>query len=80
MPSLQSLGMTTNGLALHRKLPNLVAAGLTNINLSLDTLDEFKFEFMTRRRGATYPPLLSHIHAHYFKQDTLPFYNHYTKL
>ena len=52
MPSITSLGMTTNGLALHRKLPNLVKAGLTNINLSLDTMDEFKFELMTRRRGA----------------------------
>lgn len=43
--------MTTNGIALHRKLPALVKAGLCNINLSLDTLDEFKFELMTRRKG-----------------------------
>lgn len=43
--------MTSNGIALHRKLPALVQAGLNNINLSLDTLDEFKFELMTRRRG-----------------------------
>lgn len=43
--------MTTNGIALHRKLPALIQAGLNNINLSLDTLDEHKFELMTRRRG-----------------------------
>jgi len=48
---LKSIGMTTNGLALHRRLPNLVENGLTHLNLSLDTLDPFKFEIMTRRRG-----------------------------
>ncbi|KZO96415.1 molybdenum cofactor biosynthesis prote [Calocera viscosa TUFC12733] len=48
---LQSIGMTSNGLALHRKLPDLVDNGLTHLNLSLDTLDEFKFELITRRRG-----------------------------
>lgn len=48
---LQSLGMTSNGIALPRKLPALVKAGLTHLNISLDTLDPFKFELMTRRRG-----------------------------
>lgn len=48
---LQSLGMTSNGIALPRKLPALVKAGLTHLNVSLDTLDPFKFELMTRRRG-----------------------------
>ncbi|GAA5837100.1 hypothetical protein JCM11251_005254 [Rhodosporidiobolus azoricus] len=48
---LTSLGMTSNGIALKRKLPSLVTAGLTHLNLSLDTLDEFKYELMTRRRG-----------------------------
>lgn len=43
--------MTSNGLALSRKLPTLVKAGLTHLNISLDTLDPFKFELMTRRRG-----------------------------
>jgi len=43
--------MTTNGIALHRRLPALVENGLTHLNLSLDTLDPFKFEIMTRRRG-----------------------------
>lgn len=48
---LTSLGMTSNGIALKRKLPALVAAGLTHLNLSLDTLDPLKYDLMTRRRG-----------------------------
>ncbi|KAK4050943.1 hypothetical protein OIO90_004919 [Microbotryomycetes sp. JL221] len=48
---LASLGMTSNGIALKRKLPALVEAGLTHLNISLDTLDPFKYELMTRRRG-----------------------------
>ncbi|KAJ7631245.1 hypothetical protein FB45DRAFT_917949 [Roridomyces roridus] len=43
--------MTSNGIALHRRLPELVQNGLSHLNLSLDTLDEFRFELMTRRRG-----------------------------
>jgi cyclic pyranopterin phosphate synthase len=43
--------MTTNGIALHRRLPIFVDSGLTHLNLSLDTLDPFKFELITRRRG-----------------------------
>ncbi|TFK77442.1 molybdenum cofactor biosynthesis prote [Pluteus cervinus] len=48
---LKSIAMTSNGLALHRRLPELVENGLTHLNLSLDTLDPFKFEMITRRRG-----------------------------
>ncbi|KAN0066383.1 hypothetical protein ACQY0O_000477 [Thecaphora frezii] len=48
---LQQIGITSNGISLARKLDGLVASGLTHLNLSLDTLDPFKFEFMTRRRG-----------------------------
>ncbi|KAH7910440.1 hypothetical protein BJ138DRAFT_1136021 [Hygrophoropsis aurantiaca] len=48
---LTSIGMTSNGLALHRRLPQYVENGLTHLNLSLDTLDPFKFEIMTRRPG-----------------------------
>jgi len=43
--------MTSNGIALKRKLPALVSAGLSSLNLSLDTLDPFKYELVTRRRG-----------------------------
>ena len=48
---IQSLGMTSNGISLKRKLPALVAAGLSHLNISLDTLDPMKYELMTRRRG-----------------------------
>ncbi|KAL4070707.1 molybdenum cofactor biosynthesis prote [Scleroderma citrinum] len=48
---LEAIGMTSNGLALHRQLPDLVDKGLTHLNLSLDTLDPFKFEIMARRMG-----------------------------
>jgi len=48
---LQHIAMTSNGLALHRKLPTLIQNGLTHLNLSLDTLDPLKFELITRRPG-----------------------------
>lgn len=43
--------MTTNGVTLSHKLIALQGAGLTGINVSLDTLHQKKFEFITRRRG-----------------------------
>lgn len=48
---LKELCLTTNGLTLHRKLDAMVEAGLTGINLSLDTLDPYQFTIMTRRNG-----------------------------
>ncbi|KAJ1302835.1 hypothetical protein OPQ81_003138 [Rhizoctonia solani] len=48
---VQQIGMTSNGIALWKKLPELVHCGLTHLNLSLDTLDPHKFERMTLRRG-----------------------------
>ena len=48
---LEKIGVTTNGIALKRKLPRLKEAGLDQINISLDTLDPMKFELLTRRRG-----------------------------
>ncbi|PWY91514.1 molybdopterin cofactor [Aspergillus sclerotioniger CBS 115572] len=48
---LRELCLTTNGISLHRKLDDMVEAGLTGINLSLDTLDPFQFQIMTRRKG-----------------------------
>lgn len=48
---LRELCITTNGLSLRRKLDAMVEAGLTNINLSLDTLDPHKFTLITRRNG-----------------------------
>ncbi|KAL2366867.1 hypothetical protein RJZ56_000199 [Blastomyces dermatitidis] len=48
---LRELCLTTNGISLHRKLDSMAEAGLTGINLSLDTLDPFQFQLMTRRKG-----------------------------
>ncbi|KAJ1958591.1 hypothetical protein GGI12_004693 [Dipsacomyces acuminosporus] len=48
---LRKIAMTTNGIALRRKLPLLREAGLDGINISLDTRDPRKFELFTRRRG-----------------------------
>mmetsp|Transcript_48773 Transcript_48773/g.136487 ORF Transcript_48773/g.136487 Transcript_48773/m.136487 type:complete len:414 (+) Transcript_48773:94-1335(+) len=49
LPEPLSLGITTNGVRLSRFLPQLRAAGVRNINLSLDTLVAAKFPLITRR-------------------------------
>eukprot|EP00040_Diaphanoeca_grandis_P022845 m.123441 g.123441 ORF g.123441 m.123441 type:complete len:392 (-) comp28988_c0_seq3:102-1277(-) len=51
LPGLETLAITTNGLTLHRKLEKLTAAGMSAFNISLDTLLDFKYELITRRRG-----------------------------
>ncbi|KAL2330909.1 hypothetical protein Fmac_018490 [Flemingia macrophylla] len=51
LKGLRTLSMTTNGIALARKLTKLKECGLTSVNISLDTLVPAKFEFMTRRKG-----------------------------
>ncbi|SMQ48197.1 unnamed protein product [Zymoseptoria tritici ST99CH_3D7] len=48
---LQELALTTNGISLHRKLEDMVEAGLTGVNISLDTLDKLQFPLLTRRNG-----------------------------
>ncbi|KAI7871742.1 hypothetical protein BDF14DRAFT_898838 [Spinellus fusiger] len=48
---LKSIGMTTNGIAVKRLLPALMEAGLDTLNVSLDTMDPFMFNIMTRRQG-----------------------------
>jgi cyclic pyranopterin phosphate synthase len=48
---LRELCLTTNGISLHRKLDSMVESGLTGVNLSLDTLDPWQFQIMTRRKG-----------------------------
>lgn len=44
-----TLGITTNGVRLSRHLPKLRAAGLLDVNVSLDTLVAAKFPFLVRR-------------------------------
>lgn len=51
LPGLKYLAMTSNGIVLTRKLPRLQAAGLNQLNISLDTLVPAKFELLTRRKG-----------------------------
>jgi len=46
---LEHIGMTTNGVTLSRNLPDLVAAGMTHVNISLDSLQADKFAKLTRR-------------------------------
>lgn len=43
------IAMTTNGIRLPQVLPDLVAAGLARLNISLDTLDRERFRNLTRR-------------------------------
>jgi cyclic pyranopterin phosphate synthase len=49
MPGLKDLCLTTNGSLLADKAPELAAAGLKRINVSIDTLDPAKFQRITRR-------------------------------
>lgn len=48
---MKKIAMTTNGITLSRKLADLKEAGLNQINISLDTLEEKKFEFIAKRKG-----------------------------
>ena len=48
---VHTVALTTNGLVLSRKLDSLLRAGLTHINISLDTLHAGKFELISRRPG-----------------------------
>lgn len=50
-PTVDSVGITTNGLTLQRQMPTLLDAGLTHANISLDTLMEDRFVDITRRKG-----------------------------
>ena len=50
-PQIKSIAMTTNGIVLKNKLKSLQEAGLDNLNISLDTFVEPKFELLTRRLG-----------------------------
>jgi len=51
IPGLRDLSLTTNGLLLAQQARALRDAGLTRLNVSLDTLDEGRFEQLSRRSG-----------------------------
>ena len=44
-----AIAMTTNGIRLADMLPDLAAAGLDRLNISIDTLDRERFRELTRR-------------------------------
>ena len=48
---LQKIGLTTNGVTLAKRVVELRDAGLTQLNISLDTLEAKKFEFIAKRNG-----------------------------
>lgn len=61
-PSVKSIGITTNGVLLGNQLADLTAAGLTHVNVSLDTLDPKRFEIITRRDSKNIYKVLSAIY------------------
>lgn len=50
IPGIQTLGMTTNGVLLKSFAPELKRVGLTNINVSLDSLRPSRFELISGRQ------------------------------
>jgi cyclic pyranopterin phosphate synthase len=48
---IEQVTMTSNGVLLGEHLPALSAAGLKAVNISLDTLDEKKFSYLTKKEG-----------------------------
>ncbi|MHB8571973.1 MAG: GTP 3',8-cyclase MoaA [Candidatus Dormibacteria bacterium] len=49
VPGIESLSLTTNGVRLEKLASGLAAAGLTRINVSLDSLDHARYHRATRR-------------------------------
>ena len=48
-PGIKNISLTTNGVLLPRMADQLREAGLSRVNISLDTLDAEQFHFITRR-------------------------------
>ena len=48
MPGIENISMTTNGVLLPQMAGELKEAGLSRVNISLDTLDAEQFKFITR--------------------------------
>lgn len=59
------IGMTTNGVALANKIPQLVDKGLDSVNLSLDTMKGDRFEALTRRPAAYLDKVLESLEVCY---------------
>ncbi len=61
MPGIETISMTTNGFLLPTLLDDLKDAGLSSVNISLDTLKEERFDEITRTTG-NLPQVLDAIH------------------
>ena len=48
IPEIEDISLTTNGLLLPSMAPDLKEAGLSRVNISLDTLDPVQFTYITR--------------------------------
>jgi cyclic pyranopterin phosphate synthase len=48
VPGIEDIALTTNGIFLAKKAEKLKAAGLTRVNISLDSLKPDRFTFITR--------------------------------
>jgi cyclic pyranopterin phosphate synthase len=51
VPGIRDVGLTTNGILLEEHARALRDAGLSRINVSLDTMDPARFQQLTRRTG-----------------------------
>ena len=49
IPGIESVAMTTNGILLSKMAKSLKEAGLSRVNISLDTLDAEQYRYITRR-------------------------------
>ena len=58
-----SIGITSNGIVLKDKLDPLIQAGLSSVNISLDTLSDTKFATITRRDKKNIFRVLSSVYA-----------------
>lgn len=47
-PKIEEICLTTNGVGLSKVAKNLFEAGVNRLNISLDTLDEKKYKYITR--------------------------------
>ncbi len=61
VPGIEDIALSTNGLLLLDQLDELLAAGLSRVNVSLDTLDASRFNELARRPGLD--RVLAAIHA-----------------
>ncbi|CAO1634375.1 unnamed protein product [Parajaminaea phylloscopi] len=59
---LESIGITTNGLVLGRLVNPLVEAGLTHLNISIDSLRPARFASVTRMHERAFDKVMQSIH------------------